>query len=272
MASKKARVSIAPRTNSANSANPGEPELKRALDELKRSGTAATRDGMARYGITAKKAFGVTMAQLKVIARRFSPNHTLALGLWKSEWYEARMLATMIDDPAMVTPQQMDAWCQDFDSWAICDTACFKLFDRSQHAWVKVWEWSGRREEFVLRASFALLASLALHDKKTSDEPFLETLALIEKSASDGRNFVKKGVSWALRAIGSRSPDLHRACLELAKKLSASSNPTERWVGKDALNDLSRKLVKNRVERKESKRAGTVTTQIKKPKTTRKRR
>jgi 3-methyladenine DNA glycosylase AlkD len=254
MPSKKAKAAPQKPTKTGNSI---ELDLKRALAELKRSGTAATRDGMARYGITAKKSFGVTVAQLKLIARQFPRNHELALALWESEWYEARMLATMVDDPKQVTPQQMEAWCRDFDSWAICDTACFKLFDQTPHAWAKVWEWASRKEEFVLRASFALLASLALHDKKTSDEPFLESLQLIEKSASDDRNFVKKGVSWALRGIGSRSPDLHRACLELSKKLSTSPDRTERWIGKDALNDLSRKLVKSRVERKESKKAAT---------------
>jgi 3-methyladenine DNA glycosylase AlkD len=234
--------------------SPAQVELSQVLSELKRVGTPATRDGMARYGITARKALGVTMAQLKVIAGKLPRNHALALELWKSEWYEARMLATLIDDPGQVTPQQMEEWCRDFDSWAICDTACFKLFDQSPHAWAKVWAWSERKEEFVLRASFALLASLALHDRKTSDEPFLETLPLIEKSAWDNRNFVKKGVSWALRSVGSRSPDLHRACIELSTRLAASSNSAERWVGKDALKDLSRQLVKDRVERKEKRR------------------
>lgn len=251
MPAKKARAVPAARAAKSSPAA----ELKRALAELKRCGTASTREGMSRYGITAKKSFGVTVAQLKEIARQFPRSHELALALWESGWYEARMLATMVDDPRDVTPQQMESWCRDFDSWAICDTACFKLFDQSPHAWTKVWEWSTRTEEFVLRASFALLASLALHDKKASDEQFLETLVLIEQSASDDRNFVKKGVSWALRGIGSRSPDLHRACLELSRKLTASPHPTERWIGRDALNDLSRKLVKDRVERKETKKA-----------------
>jgi 3-methyladenine DNA glycosylase AlkD len=228
--------------------------LDRAMAELKRHGTKATVEGMARYGITAKKAFGVTMAQMKSIAQEFPRDHELALALWKTEWYEARMLASMVDDPAKVTPAQMERWCRDFDSWAICDTVCFKLFDQSPHAWAKVWEWSESKKEFILRAAFALLACLALHDKKTADEPFLETLALIERSSTDERNFVKKGVSWALRAIGGRSKDLHAASLALSRQLASSPNAAARWIGKDAMKDLSGRVAKDRVARKENAR------------------
>jgi 3-methyladenine DNA glycosylase AlkD len=164
----------------------------------------------------------------------------LAAALWQTGWYEARMMAAFVDEPDRVTAAQMDRWARDFDNWAICDTMCMHLFDRTPHAWRKVEQWSGRRDEFVKRAAFALLASIALHDKRAGDEPFLKSLALIERAASDERNFVKKGVSWALRGIGRRNPRLREEALDLARRLAASSDPAARWVGKDAVRDLTK--------------------------------
>jgi|SRR5688500_3032417 len=170
-------------------------QAKAAVAELKRLGTKETRDGMARYAIPSDNAFGVPVGQIRDLGKRLGRNHELAQALWDSGWYEARMLATFVAEPALVTPAQMDRWCKDFDNWAICDTACFHLFDKTPHAFKKVSQWSKRRDEFVKRAAFALLASLALHDKKSDDRLFAECLPLIEKAATDDRNFVKKGVS-----------------------------------------------------------------------------
>ena len=150
-----------------------ENQLQAALKSLEQMSTRRDLDNLARFGITATRPFGVSMANLKVLAKRVGPHHDLAAALWDTDRYEARMLATLIDEPARVTPAQMERWCRDFDNWGICDTACFVLFDRTQHAWDKVTEWSGRRREFEKRASFALLACLALHDKNAPDEPFL---------------------------------------------------------------------------------------------------
>jgi len=144
----------------------------------------------------------------------------------------------------------MERWARDFDNWAITDTLCFHLWDRTPHAWQKIGAWTRRREEFVKRAGFALLASVALHDKAAPDGPFLKALPLIERGAADERNFVKKGVSWALRRIGNRSRALHAAAMELAQRLAASESAPSRWVGKDTLRDLERPLVRNRVARK----------------------
>ncbi len=177
-------------------------------------------------------------------------DHELAAALWETGWYDARMLATFVDDPAQVTPAQMDHWCQDFDNWGICDTACFHLFDKTPHAFAKVDQWARRNEEFVRRGAFALLASLALHDKKRDDGQFVRFLPLIEKVASDERNFVKKAVSWALRSMGSRSQALHGECVSLAQRLAASDDSTERWVGKDVLRDILRPLVLKRVAKR----------------------
>lgn len=212
--------------------------LEITLAWLKRKGTKANVAGMARYAIRADKVFGVSVADLRERAKGLGRDHDLAQALWATGWYEARMLACLVDDPKLVTPAQMDRWCRDFENWAICDTACFHLFDRTPHAWRKVELWSERRGEFVKRAAFALIASLALHDKRAADEPFLRALRLIERDAIDGRNFVKKAVSWALRGIGGRNQKLNAACVATATRLSMSLEPSARWVGKDALREF----------------------------------
>jgi 3-methyladenine DNA glycosylase AlkD len=218
---------------------PVDDQLREILAWLERTGSQEARDGMARYAIPSDKAFGIAVGALQKEARRRGRNHELAVALWKTGWYEARMLATFVDEPASVTAEQMDRWCGDFDSWAICDTACFHLFDRTPHAWGKIEEWAGRDEEFVKRTAFVLLACLALHDKKAGDEPFVRGLELIEREAEDERNFVKKGINWALRAIGGRNPALHAAATTVAARLAASPRTAPRWVGKDALRQLA---------------------------------
>ena len=217
------------------------------LSWLERRGTRRNREGMARYGIVAPKVFGVSVKDLQALGKRVGRDHALAQELWDTGWYEARMLAAFVGEPAKLTPAQMDRWAKDFDNWALCDTLCMHLFDRTPHAWKKAASWSKRDGEFVKRAGFALMASLALHDKRAEDAAFLPMLPLVQRGAADGRNFVKKGVSWALRSVGRRSLTLHTASIELAEKLSASNNAALRWVGKDALRDLNRPMVKKRV-------------------------
>lgn len=217
-----------------------ENQAEDALAWLRRRGTKRNRDGMARYAITAPKVFGVSVSMIQQLAKRLGRNHELALALWETGWYEARMLTAFVDEPERVTAAQMDRWARDFDNWAIVDTLSFHLFDRTPHAWSKIEQWSTRREEFVKRAAFALLASVALHDKTAADAPFVRSLRLIERASDDERNFVKKGVSWALRAVGRRNPALNTATVELSRRLAASADPTPRWVGKDALRDLTR--------------------------------
>lgn len=211
-----------------------------ALAWLERKSTRRDRENLARFGITATNPLGVSLANIQVLAKRLGRSHELAAALWETDCYEARLLASFVDEPARVTPAQMDRWCRDFDNWGICDTVCFHLFDRTPHAFAKVVQWSGKREEFVKRGAFALLASLAGHDKSATDEAFLETLPLIERAASDERNFVMKGVSWALRRIGGRSPRLDAASRAMARRLSTSPHAPARWIGRDALKDLTR--------------------------------
>lgn len=224
------------------------PTVPAILASLRRRGSKKNRDGMARYAIVAPRVFGVSVGTLRLMAKRIGRHHDLALALWKSGWYEARMLATLVDDPARVTPAQMDRWIKDFDNWAICDTACFHLFDKTPHAWGRITAWSGRPKEFERRAAFALLASVAVHDKGAPDAPFLKSLRLIERAAIDDRNFVKKGVSWALRGIGHRNRALHAAAVNTARKLAASPHASARWIGRDAVGDLMRPLVRTRLK------------------------
>jgi len=211
---------------------------------LKRRGTRSNVEGLARYGIEAKRPIGVPMGTLQSLSKRLGKNHALALALWKSGWYEARLLAALVDDPQRVTRKQMDAWAAGFENWGDCDTVCFTLFDRTPFAWKKVRQWSGSPHEFVKRAAFALMASLALHDKTAPDAQFRPLLPLIEKGARDERNFVKKGVSWALRSLGRRNLALNAAALATARRLAQSKEAASRWVGKDALRDLERPKVR----------------------------
>jgi 3-methyladenine DNA glycosylase AlkD len=221
-------------------------EIDAVLAWLKRQGTRANRDGMARYAIRSDKVFGVSVGSLRDRAKKLGRSHELAAGLWDTGWYEARMLASFVDEPDRVTAAQMDRWCADFDNWAICDTVCFHLFDRTPHAFPKVLKWSKAKGEFVKRAAFALLASLALHDRKSPDAPFRRCLPLIEREAVDERNFVKKAVNWSLRAIGERRPGLHTEATALARRLAASPDKTARWVGKDALRQLASRTGRSR--------------------------
>jgi 3-methyladenine DNA glycosylase AlkD len=221
---------------------------------LERRGSARVRDGMARYGLPSDRAFGVPIGVMQGYAKQLGPSHELALGLWETGWYEARTVAAFVDEPDRITAAQMDRWCRGFDSWGICDTVCFHLFDRSPHAWRKVASWSRNRDEFGKRAAFALLACLALHDKTAADDRFLASLPLIERASSDDRNFVKKGVSWALRLIGRRNAALNRASVALATKLAASPDPAARWIGKGAVKELTSAAVLRRLKAVEARK------------------
>ncbi len=221
---------------------------------LKRKGSRRVADGMARYGIqTRLRALGVSVGTMQALAKQLKKEmdpdarHALAAELWGTGAYEARMLATLVDEPGLVTRRQMNTWMADCDNWAIVDTACFCLFDRTPLAWEKVRPWSASPREFVRRAGFVLIACLALHDKAAPDARFRAFLPLLERGATDDRNFVKKGVSWALRAVGRRSPALHAAAVAAAGRLSASPEAAARWVGRDAIRELTSPAVMRRL-------------------------
>ncbi|MEK6283025.1 MAG: DNA alkylation repair protein [Acidobacteriota bacterium] len=221
------------------------------LKWLERKGSRRYVEGMARYGIqTDRRVFGVSMGTMQSLAKKLGKDHALAIDLWKSGSYEGQMLAALVDDPGSVTRRQMNAWAADFDNWATCDTACFHLFDRTPFAWEKAAQWSTSPREFVKRAAFALMASLTVHDKAAPDSQFLALLPLIEKGAHDERNFVKKAVNWALRSIGKRSLALNAAAVASARRLAQSEEAACRWVGKDALRELTSPKVQARLSRR----------------------
>ena len=224
-----------------------DPRVAHALAWLEKHSKKSIRDGMTRYAIPNDKALGVLMGDIQKLGKLLGRDHALALELWKTDVYEARMLCAYVDEPARVTSAQMDAQARDFDNWAICDTLCFALWVRTPHAFAKIRKWAVHRDEYVKRASFALLASMALRHKDSNDADYLRTLPLMEKAARDERNFVKKAVSWALRGVGRRSVKLNKASLVLAKKLAASEDAAPRWIGKDALRELSSAAVQKRL-------------------------
>ena len=212
-----------------------------ALRLLKKRAKKSVREGMVRFGIPNDHAIGVAVGDIRDLGKAIGRDHALALTLFEQDCYEGRMLACFVGEPGALTVRQMDAWRGKFDNWAICDTACFHLFDKSPLAWGRVAAWSKRKDEFGKRAAFALLASLALHDKKAEARLFLAELPRIRAAADDGRNFVKKAVSWALRGIAKRGGECLQHARALANELAKSDDAAERWVGKDALRDFVRR-------------------------------
>jgi 3-methyladenine DNA glycosylase AlkD len=189
--------------------------------------------------INTERALGIGVTQLRRLARDIGRDHGLAQRLWSTGIHEARILASMVDEPSQVTTSQMEGWASDFDSWDLVDQCCGNLFDKTPYAYDKALEWSGRPEEFVKRAGFALMAWLAVHDKPAPDESFEPFLEAVGKEATDERNFVKKAVNWALRQIGKRNGHLNSRAIEKAEKLRSIESRSARWIGRDALRELT---------------------------------
>jgi 3-methyladenine DNA glycosylase AlkD len=236
--------------------------VRAIVAELCAMASEKNRAGMARYGINVERAFGVSVYELRRIAKRLGTDHGLALALWATGLHEARLLAAFVDDPAKVTGRQMDAWARDFDSWDICDQACTSLFDLTEHAWAKAAEWAKRDEEWRKRGGFALMAGLAVHDKAATDRAFTKLFPLIARAAFDHRNFVRKAVNWALRNLGKRNRALNRAAIACAEKILAAGNRraggerggdagarAARWIATDALRELRSAKTQARVKR-----------------------
>ena len=202
---------------------------------------------MARYGISRKKTYGVSIPNLRRLARELGKDHSLAQELWSSGVHEARILASMIDDPEDVTEDQMENWARAFDSWDVCDQCCNNLFSRTRFAYQKAEEWSAAEGEYVKRAGFVLMATLAVHDKVALDEVFTRFLPMIMRESDDGRNFVKKAVNWALRQIGKRNRVLNEKALETAGQIERKKSSSARWIGKDAMKELRSEAVHRRL-------------------------
>jgi 3-methyladenine DNA glycosylase AlkD len=203
---------------------------------------------MARFGITAKNTLGIPIPELRKLAKEIGKDHKLAKELWKSGIHEARILSSFISDPGLTTEKQMGEWVKDFDSWDVCDQVCSSLFDKTKVAHKKTFEWAKRKEEFVKRAGFALMACLAVHDKKSSDRKFLDYLPVIKRESTDERNFVRKAVNWALRQIGKRNRKLNKAAIKTAKEISKIDSKAAKWIAKDALRELSSEAVQKMIK------------------------
>jgi 3-methyladenine DNA glycosylase AlkD len=218
------------------------------LDRLRSLADPKGAEGAARYGINAPNVWGVSAPKLRALAKEVGRNHDLAEELWQTGVHDARILATLVDDPAQVTVEQMERWVLDFNSWAVCDAACCCLFDKTPHAWDKAAQWIERDEEYVKRAGFVLMAALAVHNKKAPNEQFEAFLSLIETHATDDRNFVKKALNWALRQIGKRNRHLNPLAIEAGERIRQIDSKAARWIASDALRELASSKVRQRLK------------------------
>jgi len=224
--------------------------LQQIVRELKSKANPKNVDGMARFGISREGTLGISIYDLRPMARRIGKNHKLAKELWSTGIHEARLLAAFIDEPERVTVGQMEAWAADFDSWDVVDQVCSNLFDKTKFAYSKAVEWSEREEEFIKRAGFVLMAALSVHDKMAPDKEFENLLPIIKRESTDERNFVKKAVNWALRQIGKRNPSLNKKAIKVAELIAKTDSRSAKWIASDVLRELrSAKVQERLVER-----------------------
>ncbi len=225
-------------------------QYENILKKLKALSNPIAVDGMARFGINTENTYGVSIPKLRKMAKEIGKSHSLALKLWDSGIHEARVLASMVDEPNRVTKKQMDAWIVDFDSWDVCDQCCMNLFDKTPMAWEKAVEWTKREKEFEKRAGFAWMACLAWRDKESPDKNFLGFLPAIKQEADDDRNYVKKAVNWALRNIGKRNLNLSRKAIESAKEVQKMDSRSAKWIASDAIRELTSEAVQERLQKR----------------------
>lgn len=222
-------------------------DFPQILKKLKSLSNQKNVQGMARFGINTEKTLGVNIPVLRKMAKEIGKNHELALRLWDSGYHEARILAGLIDETEKVTEVQMEKWIADFDSWDVCDQVCSSLFDQTPFVWKKLEELTKRKEEFVKRTGFTLMACLAVHDKKAKDKDFIKLLPIIKREATDERNFVRKAVNWALRQIGKRNKNLNKEAIKIAKEILKMENKTAKWIATDAIRELTNSSIQKRL-------------------------
>jgi 3-methyladenine DNA glycosylase AlkD len=223
--------------------------VKDVLDKLQSKAKPEQLEGMAKYGMTVEQRLGVSVPDMRKLAKEIGKDHKLALDLWSTGIAEARIVAAMVGDPDKLTEEQMEDWVKGINSWDVCDQACMNLFEKNQLAWKKIVDWSEREEEFVKRTAFSLIACLAWHDKRASDEKFLELLPVIIRGATDKRNFVKKAVNWALRNIGKRNLSLNKVAINTAKEIRQLNSGAARWIASDAIRELESDAIQSRLRR-----------------------
>jgi len=222
--------------------------VKDVLDKLQSKAQPEQLKGMAKYGMTVEQRLGVSVPDMRKLAEEIGRDHKLALDLWRTGIAEARIVAAMVGDPDKLTEEQMEDWVKGINSWDVCDQVCMNLFEKNQLAWKKIVDWSEREEEFVKRTAFSLIACLAWHDKKASDEKFIELLPAIIRGATDERNFVKKAVNWALRNIGKRNLNLNEAAINTAREIQRLDSKAARWVASDAIRELESESIQKRLK------------------------
>jgi 3-methyladenine DNA glycosylase AlkD len=223
------------------------------IKKLKSEANPKNIEGMARFGIRAKNVLGVSVPVLRKMAKEIGRDRKLAQELWDSGIHEARMLACFIDEIDKVTKKQMEEWVNHFDSWDICDQVCGNLFDRTDFAWKKAFEWTKRKQEFIKRAGFVLMATLSVHDKKAKDKDFEKFFPLIKKYSIDERNFVKKALNWALRQIGKRNLNLNKKAIKLAREIQKIDSKSAKWIANDAIRELESNSVQKRLKKTQEK-------------------
>jgi len=221
------------------------------LQKLETLSNPKTVEGMASYGIDPENAYGVSVPNLRKMAKEIGVNHALAQQLWASSIHEARILATMVDDPEMVTEGQIEKWVNDFDSWDVCDQCCQNLIEKTKFAYPKAVKWSSNDKEFIKRAAFVLMARLAVSDKKADDKQFEPFFPSIKRESVDNRNFVKKAVNWALRQIGKRNPNLNKMAIKTAEEIQQINSRSARWIASDAIRELTSEAIQKRLTKTE---------------------
>ncbi len=219
------------------------------LDRLQSKARPEQLEGMAKFGMAIERRLGVSVPDMRRLAKEVGKDHKLALELWKTGIAEARIVAGMVGDAAKLTEEQTEEWVKGVNSWDVCDQVCMNLFEKSPLAWRKIGDWAEREEEFVRRTAFSLMACLAWHDKKASDDKFIELLPVIVRGATDERNFVKKAVNWALRSIGKRNLNLNGAAIDTAKQIQRLGSKAARWIAGDALRELESDAVQSKLRK-----------------------
>jgi 3-methyladenine DNA glycosylase AlkD len=220
------------------------------MKRLRSMGNQKNAEGVKRFGIVGGEILGISLYDLRKMAKELGKDHARAARLWASGVHEGMMLAIFVEEPGKVTEEQMERWAKDFGSWDICDQACTDLFDQTPLAWKKAREWSERKEEFVKRGAFALIAGLAVHDRKAKDADFEALFPLIERQAWDDRNFVRKAANWALRNVGKRNISLNAKAVAAAEKIAKQDSKSARWIASDALRELRSEKLRERLRTK----------------------
>jgi 3-methyladenine DNA glycosylase AlkD len=225
------------------------PSVDEVLEKLKSKANPDAVEGMSRYGMASEKRLGVSVPDMRKIAKEAGKDHVLSLGLWKTGIPEARIVAAMVGEPEKLNEEQMEDWVKDINSWDVCDQVCMNLFEKTPLAWKKILDWSERKEEFVKRTAFSLIACIAWHHREARDEEFIHLFPVIKGAAADPRNFVKKAVNWALRNIGKRNLNLNKAAVEAAKQIQLMDSKPARWIARDALRELESEKVRKRLKK-----------------------